>query len=225
MLSQTNIEIRSLFEKREIYIVPVTCPEGYRNRERTVEGGVDANRSYPWPGHEEVKSASCVEALKSLYEEKKFQATLDLHASGRMWLLPWGYTYEEFSEGQKGQLLKRFSAKLAELNDFTWGPIPDMVNYLAPGSSADYFYLRGKQLGISTLSMGIELGTQKQPARSQIKVETDLNFKALLEFVKEAPDLFDGSSSTFQLSSTQEQKIDESRRAYAPSPWFTPFEE
>lgn len=215
---------RELVNSRDIYIVPVTCPDGYSRDSRTVEGGIDPNRSYPWPGDVNADSAQCVSALRDLFEEKQFLATMDIHASGRMWLIPWGYTTAVFDEEGFGGVVRSLTKELASLNSYIWGQIPDMVGYTASGSSADYFYLRGKELGLGTLALGVETGTSKRPASSAIKAEVDLNEKAFKLFIKEGP-------LAFQKSQTY-TKGDEAFKAgpalpiyESLSPWFVPGEE
>lgn len=217
---QSDDALRNLIKTRDIYIVPVTCADGYSNVSRTVEGGIDPNRSYPWPGDQNAQSAACVDGLRNLYEQKHFNATIDVHASGRMWLLPWGYTEDRFVEGDRGDLYRQLGAKLASLNNYQWGPIPTMVGYIAPGSSADYFYIRGKELGVNTVALGAEVGTSKEPHPSYIKDEVDLNFEPLKVFISEAPVLFDQSSGTY---ASYKQKVKVEYPVYSDiSPWFVP---
>ena len=50
---------------------------------------------------------------------------------------------------------------MAEANRYTYGPIADVI-YLAPGSSADYYYWKK-----GSLSLGIEMGQDKVPSPSE----------------------------------------------------------
>ncbi|MGK4422398.1 hypothetical protein ACSLVQ_29530, partial [Klebsiella pneumoniae] len=50
---------------------------------------------------------------------------------------------------------------MAEVNNYVYGPIADVI-YVAPGSSADYYFWKK-----GSLSLGIEMGQDKVPDPSE----------------------------------------------------------
>ncbi len=218
----SDADIQEMMKTRDIYIAPVTCPDGYARDVREVEG-VDPNRSYPWPGAPNARSTKCVQALRDLFEDVQFHATVDYHASGRMWLLPWGYTDTPIAEGNKGNLYRQFGKQMSDLNGYRWGSVPEMVGYIAAGSSADFFFLRGKELGLNTCSIGAEVGTSKHPPESSIATEINKNWKPVLHFIKVCPVLFDEAAmGSYSLAGFEPEKDIPVPKYSDISPYFTP---
>lgn len=208
-------EITELIKTRDIYVVPLVCPDGYAADSREVEGGQDPNRTYPYPGNENQKSVQCIQAMRDLFIQVGFNATIDYHASGRMVLLPWGYTETAFNDGGNATAYKNFGQKLGGLAGYDWGQIPSMVGYIAPGGSVDWYYIEGQKRGWNTMAIGVEVAESKQPARSEIPIEVAKNVPLLKTFIREAPTAFKSSYAT---------DIPWPRWK-GPSPFFVPFKE
>lgn len=187
--------VTRLLDATAVTIVPVTCPDGYAADSRTVDGGRDPNRTFPSPGAESVKSARCITALREFADRTPWRATMDVHASGRMVLLPWAYTSTPFADNGREVGYRRLGQKMGGLSGYQWGSVPSMVGYLAPGSSMDYFYVEGKRKNIPTCAMGLEVGTSKRPSESAIVTEIDKNWPMMQTFIEEAPTLFDTTYS------------------------------
>lgn len=209
-------EVTDLLKERDIYVVPMVCADGYARGSREVEGQ-DPNRTFPHPGDPNRRSVQCITALRNLFHKEQFNATIDYHASGRMVLLPWGYTRQRFADGNRAAAYRNLGQKLASLAGYTWGQIPDMVGYTAPGSSVDYFYIEGKKANVNTFSVGIEVGVAKRPARSEIPIEVGRNFPLIIAFLKDAPQAFESEQlTTDTIHWPVPQKI---------SPYFVPGKE
>jgi hypothetical protein len=180
-----DTKITQLINSRDVYFVPVVNPRGYSAKSR-YEEGKDPNRSYPFNNNGASPTTSISNIMK-LFQNVGFNATIDYHASGRMVLTPWAYTNNKFNEGTVTTKVNSIASQMASTSGYKWGQVPSMVGYTADGSSLDWYYFEGKKRGLSTVSMGVEAGTTKIPAASQIKTETDLNYKGLLTFIESSP--------------------------------------
>lgn len=205
--------ITTLIQTRDIYFVPVTSPASYDQRNREEEGQ-DPNRSFPGPGALNNQPTSSVANLMAFFVDKGFNATLNFHASGRMVLLPWAYTEALFEEGNDGAKHRTLANKMANAATYRWGSVPDMVGYTAEGSSIDWFYVEGQKRGFNTCTMGVEAGTSKMPAESQISTEANRDYTMIVDFISEAPVL---------LTKYGDRVPDITPPVYdTPSPYFVP---
>lgn len=152
--------ITKILDGRDLYIIPVVSPDSFEQRERYV-GGVDPNRSYPWPENINNKSVDCIEAMINYSNKMKFNGSLDLHAYGKLVMYPWGYTKK--SPDARDEIgFKDIVQAMARENNYENGQISTTI-YVAKGSSADYFYWKS-----GTKALAAELGTQKIPDYSKI---------------------------------------------------------
>lgn len=181
--------INSIFQTRDVYLVPVACPDGYARNAREVENGWDPNRGFAAPVASGNPQSACGRAMESLFLAKGFRAVLDYHASGRMVMLPWSHTRARL-EAETERRYRALAKKMADASAYRWGQIPDMVGYTAPGSSGDFYYIEGKKRGWNTAAMAVEVGVEKQPGdATAIAAEIGKNVEMLKLFLKEAPEL------------------------------------
>ncbi len=179
-------KVTDIINTRDIYFVPINNPPGYAANDRD-ESGQDPNRSFPWPGGENQKGTPSVQNLQAFFIDKKFNAVFDIHASGRMILLPWAYTASKFEDGTAGERHRKLGKELADLSGYRWGTVRNMVGYIAPGSSIDWWYLEGKKRGFHTCVMGAEIGTSKKPPASSIPNEVNRQYAIVMDFVEKGP--------------------------------------
>ena len=95
-----------------------------------------------------------------LFASLDLKASIDFHAYGELIMYPWAYTHSPISP-QDHARFDALTSHMAEANRYTYGPIADVI-YLAPGSSADYYYWKK-----GSLSLGIEMGQDKVPSPSE----------------------------------------------------------
>ncbi|WP_372365785.1 M14 family zinc carboxypeptidase [Candidatus Uabimicrobium sp. HlEnr_7] len=170
-------EITQLVANREIWFIPVVSPDGYTKRQRYV-GWTDPNRDFPWPQDPQHKSIPCIQGLRNLFTQHNFSASVDYHASGRMYMYPWAYTKQSPSKAQDFDVIAKGMAKY---NDYIYGQISKVI-YVAQGSSCDYFHWRH-----NTTSLAVEVGTSKVPHGAEIDRVVAENIDAAIFFIKTAP--------------------------------------
>jgi hypothetical protein len=144
-----------IVDSHDLYLVPVVNADGFANTSR-FDGGRDPNRSYPWPGHEDSVPTSSIAGVMKLFSSLDVKASIDFHAYGEMIMYPWAYTHDPISPDPLRRL-EELTARMADTNRYAHGSIADTI-YLAPGSSADYYFWKN-----GTLSLGIEMGDDKIP--------------------------------------------------------------
>ncbi len=162
LLSQARAQdprMMQILEDHEIVFIPVVNPDGFSHQDR-YDGEFDPNRSYPYPGHEDVKASPSVAAELQFIQNYPIAGSIDFHAYSGVVIYPWGYTHQSLDPAS----LKTFtdiSAKMIATNHYQAGPIADIM-YIAPGSSVDFYYWKNK-----SISLGIEMGDDKSPAPSE----------------------------------------------------------
>ena len=178
MISQygKDAAITEIFDTRDVYFVPAVCPDAYENNTREADGQ-DPNRSFPYPGEEQGSPSKCISAIMKLFNDKKFNATIDYHAQGGMIMYPWAYQSSEV--GEHNQAYKTLSKKVADAANYQWGQILDLVGE-SPGSSADYYHWQGNKSGSNTVALGVEVA-------GDVSSDIGSHLKALPIFLKDAP--------------------------------------
>ncbi len=197
MLSRSgqDPEVDQMLATRDVYFVPVTCAEGYQNNSREVEG-TDPNRSFPSPVNPTRQGTQCARDLAQFFEKHRFVGTLDYHASGRLMMYPWSHKSGPVDNAAHDRGFRVLAKKMAELAGYQWGQIPALIGTVAEGSSGDFFYWKGQELGLTTCAMAVEVGQSKRPAPGSIGAEVDLNYGALMAFLQESPTVLAQSAAT-----------------------------
>lgn len=154
-----DARLTKLVDTHDLYFVPVLNPDGFTETNR-FDGNQDPNRSYPYPGHESATPSPSIAGVMKLFDGLDLKASLDFHAYGELTMYPWAYTHQ----GVDAAAHVRFDAltkHMAEANNYTYGPISDVI-YVAPGSSADYYYWKK-----AATSIAVEMGQDKIPDPSE----------------------------------------------------------
>ena len=171
-----NPQIRGLLEEYAVYFVPVVNPDGFKTQDR-YDNGRDPNRSYPWPQNPSNTPTGSVGPLIEFVSSRKFAASIDFHASGEMIMYPWAYTHSSPPSDDEKEFV-RLGRMMAQHNDYSVGQISKII-YLAPGSSADYFYWK-----LRSVSFGIEIARSKVPHSSEIPAVLEDNLHSTLAFIQ-----------------------------------------
>ena len=174
--SQGVDRIRRVLEKLDLYIIPVVNPDGFIAHNR-FEGRFDPNRSYPWPGHENATPTPSIGAVMRLFSGLPIVASIDFHAYGELIMYPWAYTHDSV-EATAHARFDALTKNMAEANRYTFGPIADVI-YVAPGSSADYYFWKK-----GSLSLGIEMGSDKAPPPSEFPDYLESQRESTLRFLE-----------------------------------------
>lgn len=155
-----DARLTAMVDNHEIYFVPMLNTDGFVARSRYV-GSVDPNRAYPWPENPNRQPTACIKAIMNFFEAKQFVGSIDFHAYSRLIMYPWAYTRDPIDSADV-QAMQNLGESMADVNHYEVGPISRII-YVAPGSSADYYYWK-----TGSLSYGIELTTSKAPRTSTI---------------------------------------------------------
>lgn len=155
-----DARLTAMLDRHDIYFVPVLNVDGFSNTSR-FDGRQDPNRSYPYPGHEQATPTPSIAGIISLFERIRPVGSIDFHAYGEMIMYPWAYTHDPI-DAESAARLNALTKSMAETNNYAYGPISDVI-YVAPGSSADYYFWKNHTMGL-----GIEMGSQKIPYPSEI---------------------------------------------------------
>ncbi len=171
-----DARITDLVNSHELLFVPVVNPDGFRTQDR-YDNGRDPNRSYPWPNNTNNTPTGSIGPIVKMATEKQVDASIDFHASGEMIMYPWAYTYASPPAADE-LLFKALGNKMAAFNGYAVGQISQII-YLAPGSSADYYYWK-----LGSAALGIEMANSKVPQASQIAGVLRDNLEATIAFIE-----------------------------------------
>ncbi len=168
--------ITKILTDLEIYFVPVVNPDGFVKVQR-YDTGQDPNRSYPYPEKTSTTPTASIAGLISLFHAKNFAGTLDFHAFGEMIMYPWAYTRSKIPEPDKANF-HRLTQTMAKENRYKYGPISEVI-YIAPGSSADYYYWKTR-----STSIAIEIGRSKVPNPNSFPAIFASQAESTLQFIE-----------------------------------------
>ena len=165
-----------MIDDHDIYFVPVVNADGFADTDR-YDSGQDPNRSYPYPNDPARRPTPSIRALVDFFHQQTFVGSIDYHAYGEMVMYPWAYTYEPI-DAKAEAALKGITSRMAETNGYEHGPISKVI-YVAPGSSADYYFWKK-----GTLSVAIEIGRSKIPNPTQIPAYVKSQGESLWRFIE-----------------------------------------
>lgn len=168
-------EVTSLVDTRELYFIPVICPDSYLNKRYS--NGVDPNRDFPSSG--EKSSIRPIQNLKDFFKEMKFDAYASGHSYGRVFM------FASNDDKEREETYARIKDEMSNRTDYR-------TTYLnGPGTTLDADW--GNRHG--AFSVLIEFGThQRPPSDRDIQDEFDKTYKAVLYFMKEASVAFGQSN-------------------------------
>jgi predicted deacylase len=141
---------------KTIHFIPAVCVDSYVARTRSAEGR-DPNRDYPYPSVPNRNSVGCIKNIIKFFDDRDIVATLDFHSAARMYMFPWAYTTQRIPDADYRKMADT-ARKMAATNGFRHGPISTTI-YVAPGSSADYYYWKQK-----SNALAVEVGYSSDPA-------------------------------------------------------------
>jgi hypothetical protein len=134
MLFHRNEEkIKSIIDSRDIYVVPVVCPDYFPHSR--AYAGIDPNRNF-----DKTKSVEPIEALKKLGLTLKPDAVLSLHTYGRVYLIPWGRSTSLCKDENK---YKSVVGEMAKLSKYRMEHGCEMYHHPIYGTEMDFFYQQG----------------------------------------------------------------------------------
>ncbi len=160
--------VTELVDTRELYFIPVICPDSYPNSRYC--DGADPNRNFPASG--EKQSIPPIQNLKDFFLKMKFDAYASGHSYGRAWM------FASNSNPQRRAVYDKLKREIDDLSAYS------VTQLTGPNSTLDADW--GNRHG--AFSVLIEFGThQRPPSDSDIQTEFDKTYKAALFFMKEAP--------------------------------------
>lgn len=200
----SDARIRQLLDTREVWIVPMVNPDGRlaveggdmwwrKNRHTFARAvGVDLNRNYDafWekgddsPRKETYRGESVFsepesQAVRSLYERRRFAVAMDYHAYGNALIWPPGYSRDLSPDDARFRAIaKRMTAK----NRYAADTIARQF-YLAYGDVASWAYLK-----YGTMAFGIEMGSSFHPGFGEVDRLWEDNREPALHLIEIAAD-------------------------------------
>lgn len=172
-----------MLSQHDVYVIPVVNPDGYARTNR-YDNGVDPNRSYPFPESPLAKPTGSIRGLMDFFKTHQIVGSIDFHAYGEMIMYPWAYTRDSVAADVKARF-HALTGHMAETNRYAYGPIAEVI-YIAPGSSADYYFWQRQ-----SVSLAVEIGGSKVPPPS----EFDTYYRSQEESTWRFLDSFAGSSA------------------------------
>lgn len=169
--------LTKMVNEHELFFVPTLNADGYASYTR-YDNGVDPNREYAWPEQPNyVPKAASIKAIVSFFHAHNFVGTMDLHSSGGLVMYPWAYTHTSVPDADR-KVFETIGHKMADPVGYEVGPIADII-YIAPGSSADYFYWKKHTLGF-----GIELNGSFAMGKDALEEEVDSTVEMTWQFIE-----------------------------------------
>ena len=181
MLSQygSNPEITDILDNKEIYFIPVISPDSYPNYRMNEK--VDPNRDFPTPQNPEHQSSKIIMALREFFWKIKPKSVLSAHTFGRLYMIPYGDSYEKCPHQEDYQ---RIVGKMAELSNYKMIHTSKLYSKPISGTEVDWYYRNG------AFAMVAEFGThQKKPTTKEIQSEYERTKSAITLFLKESTDV------------------------------------
>lgn len=172
-----NPEITELIKEREIFFIPVICPDSYPHSRAC--DGEDPNRNFPTLREPNKASIPPIQALRSFFLEQKFNAAWSGHTFGRMYLTPWG---DNTAVSPNEADFQRIVGEMGKLANYRVIRACQIYGSPIYGTEVDWYYRNG------AFAIVVEYGThQSIPSKQDIQSEFDRTWKAFLLFTKEAP--------------------------------------
>lgn len=173
----TDDEVTKLVRERDLYYIPVVCPESYMKNSRH-DLGKDPNRNFTGPNLEEVQSIPSIDALKKFFLEHKFKSAMSCHNFAKIYFIPWGYQRKRTeSHGDYARILDSMCVQ----SGYTWKQLERESAPPYYGYEADWYYKHG------ALSIVNEIGSTFTASPGEVRSETEKNFKAFKIWIRESP--------------------------------------
>ena len=165
-------ELTELMDSRDIYIIPVLCPDSFPHSRYS--DGVDPNRNF------NGNSVTAIAAIKKFFLEKRPSACWSGHTYGRLFMYPYGDSVQRCPDDGKMLNLYNRMGRLAGYNVIRGC---QMYGHPIQGSEIDWYYRQNK-----SVSVVVEYGShQRIPSLQDTQIEFNKTWGAFLLWLKEAP--------------------------------------
>lgn len=173
---QKDERIKNILESRDLYFIPIVCPDNYPNTRH--QSGLDPNRNF-----DSKDPIPEIFNLKKLFLQIKPAAAISGHTYGREFLMPYGNSNKLCSDDAKYHAVLD---KMVNMSQYKLIRACEMYGRPIYGSELDYYYSR------HSFAIVCEYGThQHRPSWSDIEYEFKRIFPAILYFIEKAPILND----------------------------------
>jgi hypothetical protein len=178
-------EVTYLVNNREIWVMPMTNPDGYVSNSRYNGHNVDCNRNWGWMFGEEFAPGAApysepeIAAALQFFRRHPVATAVSFHAGTEMLSYPWSFTtYDSAPEAAHLRWLSQGYSTRGNSYPYGQGSI---VMYLINGSSKDYCYG-----ALGEMAWSIEVHATKTPPASQIDTTFGRNRRAMLFLCRQA---------------------------------------
>jgi len=172
----TDARITAMLDKHVIYFIPVVCPDGYVNQTRECNG-LDPNRDYPYPADPDHVSNASIRNETTWFATHHIVGSVDIHSNLATVMYPWAYT-DSPPDASDVTRFKQIGTVMAQDTGYNFGQIAEVFG-IAKGSSADYWYWKGK-----TLAFGYEIGDDFIVESERVHSLVHGNQEALWHFIE-----------------------------------------
>jgi hypothetical protein len=174
-----DAKVTELLDTRDIYFVPVVCPDSY-TKTRLVDG-VDPNRDFPTPSDPQRQSSSQIMALRHLFFKVRPKAVISAHTYGRVFLIPYG---DKYGDNPHQKEFDKIVGDMAKSSDYKMIHCSELYAKPISGTEVDFFYRNG------SMAVVIEMGTHQHiPSYKEITSEYQRVKPAISKFLLEAPEV------------------------------------
>ncbi len=138
-----------------IYVAPILNPDGYDQRERENQNGVDLNRDFTVvlgnvQGFKQTETRSLFEYLSRDLGTVKLKVAMDYHCCIGALLYPWSFTGPVLSAEDKQKHLLIASIMQSSIGPgIRAGTTPVILGYSAKGTSKDFYFEHFGALGFT----------------------------------------------------------------------------
>ncbi len=140
-----------------VYFIPIVNPDGFARKRRLNDNGADLNRDFDLLPMNDMRFSQPETRALADYLERDMAASgaslklsLDYHCCVPALITPWTYIDAQ-PETKDQSTFHAIGAQSRSILGYAYGNAMETVNYLAEGSSIDYFYAK-----YGTLALAIE---------------------------------------------------------------------
>jgi len=175
-------EVTAIVDGREIWVEPLSNPDGFLANTRGNYNAVDLNRDFPymwdgWGNSPSPLSQPESLAMASFEASRSFTISASLHSGAQYFAYPWSY---HASPTPDSALYDAIAAAYCGVTGYDYGEASTGM-YFVDGDAKDMSYG-----ALGSIAFTIEVSTQKTPPWSSIPPLTALNEPVLLELLEKA---------------------------------------
>lgn len=166
--------LTKLLDDRILYIIPVVSPDTYP-KSRNIEK-IDPNRNFPTLSDPNKESVVPIKNLQDFFLKIKPDSVLSGHTFGRLFLIPWGDSYQKNPNDKK---YRDIVGRMSELTGYKVQRACEIYSRPIKGTEIDWYHRNG------AFAIVMEFGThQKKPSLDETTYEFNRTFESIVYFIE-----------------------------------------